>query len=202
MSLQTQIKAKTMNPHNACTQTTLTRFTTITLGICTLVVLSGCTIQPLDGTTHRSNVTPITFTGLTPEPDQKVVLEIFNRHTGTWQDMGTSRSSIRPISSMGIVDRSFGSEWYPVSFRGTFPQLWNPEPDGRYSLFFRLYLVDDNGQRFEMPSFKSLPALQQGETLYDYIVANSSENGYGTIYTDHYEFPIGTITLLPPGDDE
>ncbi|MGB0761899.1 MAG: hypothetical protein ACPGPS_20280, partial [Rubripirellula sp.] len=96
----------------------------------------------------------------------------------------------------------FGSEWYPVSFRGTFPQLWNTEPDGRYSLFFRLYLVDDNGQRFEMPSFKSLPALQQGETLYDYIVANSSENGYGTIYTDHYEFPIGTITLLPPGDDE
>ncbi|MCP4941959.1 MAG: hypothetical protein GY924_08275 [Planctomycetaceae bacterium] len=194
-----------MNTHHACTQAALTRIATITLGICTLVVLSGCTIQPLDGSTHRNNLTPITFTGLTPEPDQRVVLEIFNQRTGNWQPMKTSRSADRPISAMGIVDRSFGSEWYPVSLQGTFPHLWQTEPDGRHSLRFRLYLVDDNGKRLEMPSFKSLPALQPGETLYDYLVANGSENGYGTIYTENFAScpdPNSTSCWTTDDDDD
>jgi hypothetical protein len=105
-----------MNTHYACTHAALTRIATITLDICTLVVLGDCTIQPLDGSTRWSNVTPITFTGLTPEPDQRVVLEIFNQRTGTWQPMKTSRSANRPISHMGTVDRSFGSEWYLITF--------------------------------------------------------------------------------------
>ena len=175
-----------MNTQHAWTQAALTRITTITLGICMLTVLSGCTIQPLDGSTHPSSDEPFTFTGLTPQPGQRVVLEIFDQRTGTWQTKGTSRSSDTPISAMGIVDRSFGSEWYPVSLRGTFPELWRREPDGRYALLFRLYLVDDNGRHWEMPSLKSLPALQPGETLYDYLVANGSENRYGTIYTERW----------------
>ena len=191
-----------MNTNCIWTQTVVTRIKTITLGI-SLVVMSGCTIQPLDGSAHPSNITPITFTGLTPKPNQRVVLEIFNHHSGAWQNMGTSRSLDRPISDMGIVDRSFGSEWYPVSLSGTFPQLWKAEPDGRFSLSFRLHLIDDNGERLEMPSFKSLPALQQGETLYDYLVANCTENGYGTIYTWNYQTPRDvTITWTPPGDGE
>ena len=194
-----------MNTQHAWTQAALTRITTMTLGICMLTVLSGCTIQPLDGSTHPSNVAPITFTGLTPEPNQRVVLEIFNQRTRTWQTRGTSRSADRPISDMGIVDRSFGSEWYPVSLSGSFPQLWKAEPDGRYSLSFRLHLVDDNGKHLEMPSFKSLPALQPGETLYDYLVANGSENGYGTIYTDHWVLRPSSITVsgwTPSGNGE
>ena len=173
-----------MNTQHAWTHSALTRITTIALGICSLMVLSGCTIHPLDGSSHRSNMTPINFIGLTPEPYQKVVLEIFSPESRSWQSVQIRHSSDTPISTRGIADRSFGSEWYPVSFDGKFPHHWTSEPDGRYSLSYRLYLLDSNGTRLEMPSFKSLPNLQPGETLYDYLVANSSEKGYGTIYTD------------------
>ncbi len=178
---------------------TSTRHMAVGIGICLLAFFTGCTIKPLDGSSHPSNDTSIEFIGLTPDPMQTVSLEVFNPYNGNWEEEARRSSDPDPLSSYGLGDRSFGLDWYPVSFNLALPDRWHRQPDGRYALSYRMTIIDDNDRKMmQMPAFKSLPEAEQDESLYDYYKKHGSETGFGTIYTDDYTDGWGRMMPLPP----